>query len=292
MQSIPASAAQSGIRRASLRRAAQQVLLTLHRRRVKPLPGFDRPAVVFAPHQDDETLGCGGTILCKRQAGVPVRIIFFTDGSTSHAAHLPIEELSALRRAEAISAAAALGVNESDVIFLNYPDGQLHAHSSAAAEDACALIQNDRQLDLFIPSRLDAPSDHIHVWQAGLAAFHRFKSAMDLRVYEYPVWFWNHWPWVSFLQENRRQTKDVLVQTAKTFAGLRLLTRFGYGVDIRTVLDEKRAALEQHRSQMVRLKPTSSWMTLADVAKGDFLPRFFQNDEIFALVASTQSTQS
>src|SRR5882724_4119486 len=32
-------------------------------------------AVVFAPHQDDETLGCGGLIARKRNEGLPVDVI-------------------------------------------------------------------------------------------------------------------------------------------------------------------------------------------------------------------------
>ena len=38
------------------------------------------PAIVFAPHPDDETLGCGGTILKKRSLGAPVEVVFLTDG--------------------------------------------------------------------------------------------------------------------------------------------------------------------------------------------------------------------
>ena len=46
-----------------------------------------RAAMVFAPHPDDETLGCGGTVVKLRRAGVDVHIVFMTDGRHSHDAH-------------------------------------------------------------------------------------------------------------------------------------------------------------------------------------------------------------
>jgi hypothetical protein len=49
-----------------------------------------KPAIIFAPHQDDETLGCGGTIIRKKQAGANLQIVFMTDGCRSHA-HLMTE---------------------------------------------------------------------------------------------------------------------------------------------------------------------------------------------------------
>ena len=36
--------------------------------------------VVLAPHMDDETLGCGGTIARHVRAGAQVTVIFLTDG--------------------------------------------------------------------------------------------------------------------------------------------------------------------------------------------------------------------
>ena len=35
--------------------------------------------IVFAPHQDDETLGSGGTIIQKKRKGADVKIVFMTD---------------------------------------------------------------------------------------------------------------------------------------------------------------------------------------------------------------------
>src|SRR5947208_1953038 len=78
-----------------------------------------RPTVVFAPHQDDEALGCGGTILRKRRAGAAVDIAFVTDGSQSHARLMDPAALSALRAREALAAAEVLGVEKGRVHFLN-----------------------------------------------------------------------------------------------------------------------------------------------------------------------------
>ena len=43
-----------------------------------------RSALVLAPHPDDETIGCGATILRKVAAGTPVTVFVATDGRHSH----------------------------------------------------------------------------------------------------------------------------------------------------------------------------------------------------------------
>ncbi len=85
-------------------------------------PGMlGRSAVVFSPHADDETLGCGGTLIKKRAAGATVKIAFMTDGRTSHGHLMPADRLIALRAQEAVAAAQVLGLAESDVCFLGFP---------------------------------------------------------------------------------------------------------------------------------------------------------------------------
>ena len=84
-----------------------------------------RSALVFAPHQDDETLGCGGTIIHKKQAGADLKIVFMTDGSKSHSHLITERELKNIRREEALAAAQKLGLKERDVIFLEVKDGTL-----------------------------------------------------------------------------------------------------------------------------------------------------------------------
>lgn len=105
--------------------------LTLRLPQVKLLPG-DR-LLVLAPHPDDEVAGCGGLILRAIKEGIPVRIVFLTNGDSNEGAFLayrghPVVSPSAViamgrtREQEALRADAVLGVPSSAVSFLGYPD--------------------------------------------------------------------------------------------------------------------------------------------------------------------------
>src|SRR4051812_37624433 len=53
----------------------------------RPYVGRRGVTIVFAPHQDDEALGCGAVIARKRNDGGAVHVVFLTDGSASHPHH-------------------------------------------------------------------------------------------------------------------------------------------------------------------------------------------------------------
>jgi LmbE family N-acetylglucosaminyl deacetylase len=156
----------------------------------------NRVALVIAPHQDDETLGCGGLLLQKRRAGAPVWIAYITDGSASHPVHptLTPAALAALRQGEARQAMHLLGVEDNALIFLGVGDGTLaHLDPSAAAEVAgkiAGLLRQVRPDEIFLPLRDDGSSEHD-------AAFVLVQRALDLagmrpRVFEFPIWSaWN-----------------------------------------------------------------------------------------------------
>lgn len=104
-----------------------------------PLPrSSDAAVLVFAPHPDDETLGCAGVIMKARRAGRPVRVVVCTNGDgfakaaevlsgKKEPALTPDDFLAVarVRQQGAIDAAAVLGLAPEDLVFLGYPDGGL-----------------------------------------------------------------------------------------------------------------------------------------------------------------------
>lgn len=267
---------------ASFRQLYKQMLL---RRLYQPDPLPNRPAVVFAPHQDDETLGCGGTIAQKRNAGVPVWIVFLTDGSKSHRGLVSADDLRAMRMQEARDAGQVLGVPQENIRFFEFPNGGLKNVRPQAQEKAAALLRDIQPAEIYIPSAWDFHYEHRitnEIIQGALAML-RGGSGLPhaVQVFEYPVWFWHQWPWVDWRSADAKEQSDLIKRTLRYGFGLAMLKEFNYAVPVRDSLGCKRAALEQYRSQTTRLSDDASWKTLQDVASGEFLACFFQDYEVF-----------
>lgn len=237
-------------------------------------------AIVFAPHPDDETLGCGGTIALKSEAGTPVACAFVTDGSTSHRAFMDAEALGNLRMSEAVEAAAVLGLAREDVHFLGFPDGgKWEYHHTELKVRALKLLERYQPQEVYVPYRIDGNRDHEATYGIVRSAVETWsKGAM---ICEYPIWAWNQWPWVSFNIQLDRDLGRVLLRMLRARLGLRMRTDLRSGVLVEGVLERKRQALAKHRSQMFVLRPGTAWPTLADVADGEFLECFFQDFEVF-----------
>lgn len=258
-------------------RMAQQTM----RRRAQKLDqaALRRPAIVFAPHQDDETLGCGGTILRKKAAGADVTLVFMTDGRQSHGHIIPVEQLTAVRQQEAISAGKMLGIEETQIHFLGFEDGNLKNRHEEAVGAILKILHTCRPEQVFIPYRQEPPADHVATNEIVLAALK--ACGRNVGVYEYPVWFWHHWPWVSLRKRLVFASRSAVKNTAVATLGLPLFRDFRHAVYIGDLLADKQAVLEQYRSQMTRLIPDPRWQTLHDVANGEFLACFFQEHEMF-----------
>lgn len=94
--------------------------------------------VVFAPHPDDEVIGCAGVIQQALARGARVKVVAITSGDGFPAAaagvtHKPVDQvgpddffaLSRLRQTESRNALEILGGKANDLILLGYPDGDL-----------------------------------------------------------------------------------------------------------------------------------------------------------------------
>jgi LmbE family N-acetylglucosaminyl deacetylase len=101
-------------------------------------PIHSESIVVFAPHPDDEVIGCAGIIMQALARGARVKVVDITSGDGFDAAaaglsHKKINQLgpddffalSRLRETQSRNALEILGGKADDLILLGYPDGDL-----------------------------------------------------------------------------------------------------------------------------------------------------------------------
>lgn len=235
--------------------------------------------VVFAPHQDDETLGCGGAIRQKIEAGQEIYIVYMADGSTSHSSFLPFSELAEIRKREAVEACEVLGVSQDRILFLGFQDGNLSRDQQPAIDHVKNILQKYRPDEVFIPFKFDATTDHIATNKIVYKAINNIKHCCV--VFEYPIWFWFHWPWISIKKLERHYYKIWITNSIKTVFGVTTPRHFNMALEITDVLETKKLALSKHISQMVRPEDQMDWPVLGEIAQGDFLDLFLGNREYY-----------
>ncbi|MBN2679566.1 GNAT family N-acetyltransferase [Acidithiobacillus montserratensis] len=115
--------------------------------------------LIFAPHPDDETFGCGGTILKLRNAQQEVEIALVSNGEQAGDPETRISEFR--------SVTSALGVRK--VYQLNQPDGGLENNINTLESFINVLIKSRPDM-IFFPSPLEYHIDHrttaYLVWEA------------------------------------------------------------------------------------------------------------------------------
>ncbi|MCW4003165.1 MAG: PIG-L family deacetylase [Candidatus Bathyarchaeota archaeon] len=250
-------------------------LILSNRTRNNNIESIKKCIVVFAPHPDDETLGCGGTILKQIRAGSQVKIVFMTDGANSHSHIISSEKLGLIRAQEAIAAGKKLEVSESNLIFLGYRDSDLCRDINDAVKKVQLILKESQPDEIFIPHEKEPiTNDHFATHRIVSLALKNYKKRVI--VSEYPVWLYYHFPWVQF------QAKDALgCLKHMFFSSFHLIVDFRFSVYVGDVISLKRLALQEHRSQITRLFPHPRWQTLGDLSNGEFLECFFQDYELF-----------
>ncbi|MBI3301259.1 MAG: PIG-L family deacetylase [Deltaproteobacteria bacterium] len=129
------------------------------------LPSANR-VLVIAPHPDDESLGCGGTIVRYTQAGTRVALVVVSDGAAlaEHGQHQ--SDLVTARQQETAAAAKVLGIHDVDA--LGFPDGCLMDHAREIQAALAACIAAFKPDTVFCPSPVDSHPDHIAVARVAL----------------------------------------------------------------------------------------------------------------------------
>jgi len=214
--------------------------------------------IVFAPHPDDETLGCGATIHRKCEAGTAVHVVIASDGRASQDPDvISPDELVRIRASEALDACTILGVSAEHVHQLDYRDGTLHERVAELAARFAEVVDEVKPKEVLVPLHVDNHSDHRAVNRAVRLALR--SAPMSTRIVEYPIGL-------------------------GPLAGCRLLL-FGAErghraerVSTEHHLAAKSAAARCHRSQLVNLNGHPRWRVGVDA---NALARFLQPYEIF-----------
>jgi LmbE family N-acetylglucosaminyl deacetylase len=123
----------------------------------QPLPVDDlRSILVLAPHQDDETIGAGGTLLLAKKASVELHVLFVMDGrpskEISYGGRTP-EEVIRIRNREAEQVCSILGAH-IDHLSIN------NAKPLPSVEDLNRLYRKIERLApqvILVPWLIDTP---------------------------------------------------------------------------------------------------------------------------------------
>ena len=113
--------------------------------------------LVLAPHPDDETIGCGGTLCLHRQRGDRTIVVCLTSGELG-LKHLPRRKAWAIREKEARVAAKILDV--AKVYFLRQPDWMLGDHVEAAGNALRPVLEREQPQIIYLPHEGDGHPDH------------------------------------------------------------------------------------------------------------------------------------
>ena len=117
-----------------------------------------KKALVIAPHPDDESIGCGGSLALHVLAGDPVKVVFLTNGAEGDSSgKMAKRTYVELRQNEAAKACACLGV--TDLEFWSYEDRSL-AGSRGALLRMIDLLEDYRPDLVYAPSPLEFHPDH------------------------------------------------------------------------------------------------------------------------------------
>ena len=185
--------------------------------------------LVLAPHPDDETFGCGGTIRMLTNSGVSVDVAFLTRGEMGLEGRAHTEqitrEMAETRSHEANAACDVLGVRH--VSFLNGRDMQLNAEPQQVAAISDLLHARPYQR-VFCPWQQDSHADH-------RATFSMLREAVKSGCFNLTFWLYEVWRPLP----------------ANTF------------VPIDPTIDSKRRAIEQYKSQLAQLNYQEGILGLA-----------------------------
>jgi LmbE family N-acetylglucosaminyl deacetylase len=214
-----------------------------------------RSCLVLAPHPDDETLGCGATIMRKVAAGTPVQVVIAADGRYAYpSSTLSVDALVEIREEEARRACAVLGLPCENITFLRLEDCRLADHRRLLHDRLFDILDAMNPEEIFVSSIIDNHPDHRVLAELGRELAQARRDRFPV-LYEYPIWFWDPRIW---------RVRELLELRPRTVKAEEFRMR-------------KREAISAYRSQVTNLVVETGF---APLRKG-FVRQFLRPEEIF-----------
>lgn len=131
-----------------------------------------KTVLVIAPHADDETLGCGGTLLKMKAAGNRLGWLLATSPTPKNG--FPVE-FACQREQDIQTVKERYGF--SFVEILDFPPGGIaEAHRKTLVEDLSRVIETFKPQTVFLPFKEDVHSDHRAIFEACQSALKTFRA--------------------------------------------------------------------------------------------------------------------
>lgn len=197
--------------------------------------------VVFAPHPDDETMGCGGTIARRISEGYDVQVFVLTDGRYSFSMVLGIDsdpsplEIKEIRRNETKRATKILGLPEGNLFFLDFEDDSLSKQEKQVEEKIVEILKKYDPAEVYFTYESDYNYDH----QATSRIVKRCVRKLNLQtaMYQYSI----ARPGTCGIYGRVRPIIDAVENTVK---------KKMVKVDIKPFLSTKDKALKEFKSEI------------------------------------------
>jgi len=142
---------------------------------------FVNKVMIVAPHPDDETLGCVGTILKHKLRGDELYWLIVTNISVEE----EYDKDRVMQRQEEIDTVSK-EYGFANVFKLNFPTTKLDIiPKKQIIEDISKVIDEVRPEIVFIPNRNDAHSDHKITFEAVMCSVKTFRCSFIKRILMY-----------------------------------------------------------------------------------------------------------
>jgi LmbE family N-acetylglucosaminyl deacetylase len=175
--------------------------------------------MVFAPHPDDEILGCFGAIVSHLNKEEEVSVVYMTSGEAGDNSVSPLL-LKRTREQEAKKVMSSLGIKR--YFFMGLPDGEIRYDSSTVKMVADVIVKWD-PVYVYVPNGEEPHKDHKTACRVVTDALR--SLALDNRCFEiryYEVW--------------------------------RSLYRFNLVIDISSLAENKKKHIRMYKSQLKNVR--------------------------------------